>query len=167
MSRLGECGIEFAKPAIYLGRDIMIAQVGLSLTNLSDLLMGQGLERDQTKEFSKLRQQTVDKAYLEVSRLEKRLTKLTQLLANSIAEQGESSPRWSLSRGRDQRKLLEQTVVTWQEDATVPRCPYCQQEFSTYTFRRHHCRTCGKVVCGDPQTGCSTEIGLNVATSTY
>lgn len=125
-----------------------------------------GLERDDTQSFKRLRQQRVDKAYLEVSRLEKRLTKLTQLLANSTAEHGESNtnPRWSLSRGKDQRKLLEQTVVSWQEDASVPRCPYCQQEFTSYTFRRHHCRTCGKVVCGDPQTECSTEIGLNVAT---
>lgn len=63
-------------------------------------------------------------------------------------------------------KVLEQSVVTWQEDATVARCPYCQQDFTAYTFRRHHCRTCGKVVCGDATTGCSSTIGLNVETST-
>jgi rabenosyn-5 len=120
-------------------------------------------------EFTKLRRQTVDKNYLEISRLEKRLTRLTQLLANPPTElsQQQSSKRWSLSWSQiDPTKALEQSVVTWQDDASVPRCPYCQQDFTTYTFRRHHCRTCGKVVCGDPTTGCSLTIGLNVETST-
>ena len=123
------------------------------------------LERDHTKVFQELRRKTVDKALLELSRLEKRLTKLTQLLANPPSDQAYAAQnkRWSLSWGQtDPRKALEQSVVTWQDDPTVSRCPYCQQEFTPYTFRRHHCRTCGKVVCGDPLTGCSTEIGLNV-----
>lgn len=47
----------------------------------------------------------------------------------------------------------------------MARCPFCQQEFSNYTFRRHHCRLCGRVVCGDSRTGCSSEVGLNVAAS--
>lgn len=117
-------------------------------------------------DYRRLRGQTVDKAILETSRLEKRLTRLTQLLANSTLEQIQTNTnkRWSIPWGQnDQRKALEQSVVTWQDDQMVSRCPYCQQEFSGYTFRRHHCRTCGKVVCGDPVTSCSTEIGLNVA----
>ena len=119
-------------------------------------------------EITKLRRQTVDKNYLEISRLEKRLTRLTQLLVNPPAEipQQPASKRWSLSWSQiDPMKALEQSVVSWQEDVSVTRCPYCQQEFTTYTFRRHHCRTCGKVVCGDPTTGCSLTIGLNVETS--
>ena len=118
-------------------------------------------------EFAKIRRQTVDKTYLEVSRLEKRLTRLTQLLASPPEEvQQAVNKRWSLSWGQnDPRKALEQSVVTWQDDVDVPRCPYCQQEFTQYTFRRHHCRTCGKVVCGDPATSCSVTIGLNVTSS--
>jgi hypothetical protein len=74
---------------------------------------------------------------------------------------------WPLSGGaKAQRKALEQSIITWEEDAKVSNCPFCQQEFSTYTFRRHHCRMCGRVVCSDPKTGCSSEIGLNVATGT-
>lgn len=34
----------------------------------------------------------------------------------------------------------------WQEDAAAPVCPICQQEW-TLTVRRHHCRSCGSVVC--------------------
>lgn len=125
-----------------------------------------GFERDHITSFARLRSATVDKAYLETSRLEKRLTKLTQLLVSPPTEQTPAvqNKRWSLSWGQnDARKALEQSVVAWQEDALVPKCPYCQQEFSGYSFRRHHCRTCGKVVCSDPVTGCSTEIGLTVA----
>ena len=103
--------------------------------------------------------------FLEISRLEKRLTKLTQLLANPALEQNGVGGgfAWPLSPAKSQRKQLEQSVVTWEDDASVLRCPFCQQEFSNYTFRRHHCRTCGRVVCNDPRTGCSSEIGLNVA----
>jgi hypothetical protein len=128
-----------------------------------------GFERNHMAEFSKMRRPHVDKTLLEVSRLEKRLTRLTQLLAHPPEEvlQAANNKRWSLSWGQnDPRKALEQSVVAWQDDAEVPRCPYCQQEFTQYTFRRHHCRTCGKVVCGDPVTGCSLKIGLNVASST-
>ena len=55
--------------------------------------------------------------------------------------------------------------MTWQDDTRDPRCPYCQQEFTPNTFRRHYCRTCGKVVSGDPATGCSLQLGLDVASS--
>ncbi|MCJ1309535.1 carboxypeptidase Y-deficient [Agyrium rufum] len=122
-----------------------------------------GLEIDHTKEFANMRRKVVDKTFLEVSRLEKRLTRLTQLLANSPPEQTSGGLLWGLTASKaNPRKQLEQSVVTWEDDATVIRCPFCQQEFSNYTFRRHHCRTCGRVVCGDLRTGCSSEVGLNI-----
>ncbi|KJK66347.1 FYVE zinc finger [Aspergillus parasiticus SU-1] len=123
-----------------------------------------GLVRDRTDDFKSARKQTVDKAFLEVSRLEKRLTRLTQLLASLPVEQIQSntSKIWSIAWQNDQRKTLEQTVVSWQDDSSVLRCPFCQQDFTSYTFRRHHCRTCGRVVCGDPTTGCSTEVPLSI-----
>ena len=127
-----------------------------------------GLERDRTSAFETVRRNNHSSKEMEVSRLEKRLTRLTQLLANPPDEipHAPQNKRWSISWGQtDPRKTLEQSIVSWQNDADVPRCPYCQQDFSQYTFRRHHCRTCGKVVCGDPATGCSTILPLNVATS--
>ncbi|MCJ1378629.1 carboxypeptidase Y-deficient [Xylographa soralifera] len=123
-----------------------------------------GLERDDTKDFIEIRRRIVDKTFLEVSRLEKRLTRLTQLLAKPPEQSNSaSSLLWPLSPMKNQRKELEQSIVTWEEDAKVLHCPFCQQEFSNYTFRRHHCRLCGRVVCGDPRTGCSKEVPLNVA----
>lgn len=125
-----------------------------------------GLEQDHTSEFMAIRRRTVDRQYLEVSRLEKRLTKLTQLLANPPPAQDNSSGSllWPIGgSAKAHQRALEQSVVTWEEDAAIQKCPFCQQEFSNYTFRRHHCRLCGRVVCGDPKTECSTLVGLNVA----
>ncbi|KAJ9605402.1 carboxypeptidase Y-deficient [Cladophialophora chaetospira] len=127
-----------------------------------------GLERDRSTDFETVRRNKLSQKEMEVSRLEKRLSRLTQLLANPPEDipQPTHNKRWSLNWVQnDPKKALEQSIVSWQNDADVPRCPYCQQDFSQYTFRRHHCRTCGKVVCGDPNTGCSTVIGLNVATT--
>jgi hypothetical protein len=125
-----------------------------------------GFIQDHTNEFIAMRRKTVDKQYLEVSRLEKRLTKLTQLLANPPEDMSTSNGGiLSLAGQKNQRKLLEQSVVTWEEDAKVLKCPFCQQEFGSWSFRRHHCRICGRVVCADPRTGCSSEIGLNVSAS--
>ncbi|KAJ5396953.1 Zinc finger FYVE/PHD-type [Penicillium cosmopolitanum] len=127
-----------------------------------------GASRDKMASFKSIRQQMVDKDLLEVSRLEKRLTRLTQLLASLPPDQVQPSATKLFSIGwqSDQRKTLEQTVVSWQDDASVSRCPFCQQDFSGYSFRRHHCRTCGRVVCGDVGTGCSSEVGLSITPGT-
>ncbi|KAL2133299.1 hypothetical protein VTI74DRAFT_2565 [Chaetomium olivicolor] len=126
-----------------------------------------GLSRDHTSDFAAIRAKKVERQRLEVARLEKRLTKLTRLLveapADSVATSGLLAP---LAGQRSQRKMIEQSVVTWEDDASVPRCPFCKQEFRPWTFRRHHCRICGRVICADPETGCSSEVGLNVANPT-
>ncbi|ESZ91518.1 hypothetical protein SBOR_8089 [Sclerotinia borealis F-4128] len=125
-----------------------------------------GYLRDHTNDFMAMRRKHVDKAYLEISRLEKRLTKLTQLLANPPEDMTSNGTLLSLAGQKNSRKILEQSVVTWEEDAKVPKCPFCQQDFGSWSFRRHHCRLCGRVVCSDPRTGCSSEIGLNVTAIT-
>ncbi|EGP83938.1 uncharacterized protein MYCGRDRAFT_48386 [Zymoseptoria tritici IPO323] len=127
-------------------------------------LDNRGFERDHTEFLKSARRKTVDKKYLETSRLETRLTRLTQLLANPPpAEQTTTSMLWSSFAGnKPQIRALEQSVVPWEDDATVAACPFCHQPFSQYTMRRHHCRICGRVVCGDPATSCSSEIGLDV-----
>lgn len=130
-----------------------------------------GLIKDHTDDFVAMRRKKVERQYLEISRLEKRLTKLTKLLLNlpgndTVPSNGSPlNPLASLAGQKDQRKALEQTVVAWEDDAKVMKCPFCQQEFGSWSFRRHHCRICGRVVCADPRTACSTEIGLNVASS--
>ena len=123
-----------------------------------------GVELDHMDEFKRVRRKTIDKSYLEVSRLEKRLTKLTQLLADPRLEQDQGTVAYlrKASGQKSQRRLLEESVVDWQDDASVEKCPFCHQEFTSYTFRRHHCRLCGRVVCADPQTECSSHVSLDV-----
>ncbi|RSL63065.1 hypothetical protein CEP54_005430 [Fusarium duplospermum] len=128
----------------------------------------QGGFTDHTSMLFEKRRKKVERQNLEISRLEKRLTKLTRLLANPPEKITQStgsllSPVTSLAGQKNARKLIEQSVVTWEEDANVHKCPFCQQDFGSWTFRRHHCRICGRVVCGDPQTGCSSEVGLDIS----
>ncbi|GAN04340.1 vacuolar segregation protein pep7 [Mucor ambiguus] len=51
----------------------------------------------------------------------------------------------------------EQSVTKWEDDRTVKACPYCENSF-TLINRKHHCRLCGKVVCGNAR--CSKMIPL-------
>lgn len=114
--------------------------------------------------FSKTRQKAVDKSYLEISRLEKRLTKLTQILTDPRLQEdtGTVAYLWTLSGSKSQRRIQEESVVDWEDDQSLTQCPYCLQEFTNYTFRRHHCRLCGRIVCADPLTGCSSQVGIDV-----
>ncbi|RDA92794.1 hypothetical protein CP533_0771, partial [Ophiocordyceps camponoti-saundersi (nom. inval.)] len=126
-----------------------------------------GVSVNHTSAFFEMRRKTVERQKLETSRLEKRLTKLTRLLAelpetSSVANGSLLSPVSTLMGHKDPRKLLEQSVVPWEDDDAVAKCPFCKQEFGSWTFRRHHCRICGRVVCADAQTGCSTEVSLNI-----
>ncbi|KAF8423122.1 FYVE zinc finger-domain-containing protein [Tirmania nivea] len=119
--------------------------------------------RDHTQAFFATRRKTVDRVYLEVTRLEKRLTKLTQLLTNPPeVDASNGSFLWPVGILKNQKRLLEQKVVAWEDDAGVTNCPYCKQTFSKLGIRKHHCRLCGKVVCGDSRTECSSEVGLEV-----
>ncbi|KAF8429892.1 FYVE zinc finger-domain-containing protein [Terfezia claveryi] len=119
--------------------------------------------RDHAQAFFATRRKTVDRVYLEVTRLEKRLTKLTQLLTNPPeADTSSGSFLWPVGILKNQRRELEQKVVAWEDDAGVTNCPYCNQAFSKLGIRKHHCRLCGKVVCGGSGAGCSNEVGFEV-----
>lgn len=37
----------------------------------------------------------------------------------------------------------------WQDDFEVSQCFICNKPYNMFLNRRHHCRKCGKVVCGD------------------
>ncbi|OQO14211.1 hypothetical protein B0A48_01087 [Cryoendolithus antarcticus] len=54
----------------------------------------------------------------------------------------------SSRRHRRESGTSEVILPPWQPDAEVTKCPVCEQEFS-WRFRKHHCRKCGRVVCGD------------------
>ncbi|TQN72285.1 Vacuolar segregation protein pep7 [Colletotrichum shisoi] len=83
-----------------------------------------GVLVDHTSAFAEMRRKRVERQNLEAARLEKRLTKLTQLLASApedVTANGGNllSPVATLTGQKSQRKLLEQSVVTWEDDASV------------------------------------------------
>ncbi|XP_063900331.1 RUN and FYVE domain-containing protein 2-like [Zophobas morio] len=43
-------------------------------------------------------------------------------------------------------KEKRQTEIVWEEDESVTFCRNCESRFTTFR-RKHHCRTCGKVIC--------------------
>lgn len=115
-----------------------------------------GTLRTLTEDFKAIRQQQIDVRELEVNRLEKRMTKLIQLLEPYCDDSG------LLNYTRiQQRKQLEKSVANWQDDQEVVKCPICKNRFG-YSLRKHHCRSCGKVVCASHLTECSKDVQLSV-----
>lgn len=52
----------------------------------------------------------------------------------------------------------QQVARAWQSDASAPACACCRTEFALFN-RRHHCRTCLLVVCGECSTSRRAEVG--------
>uniref|UniRef100_A0A093VUX0 Vacuolar segregation protein pep7 n=1 Tax=Talaromyces marneffei PM1 TaxID=1077442 RepID=A0A093VUX0_TALMA len=75
-----------------------------------------GLIRDHTEEFAKLRKPTIDKAFLEVSRLEKRLARLTQALANLPADQIQSGAIGLAVASNPQREITALSTLFSRRD---------------------------------------------------
>ncbi|KAG4304298.1 hypothetical protein PORY_002273 [Pneumocystis oryctolagi] len=118
---------------------------------------------DLFSEFKQHRTQAVHKTNLYANRLEKRLLKLINLISNSINEPIANSFFKTIVSFKSQRKILEQTVVSWENDLSVTHCPLCKYPFN-YTNRKHHCRLCGRVVCDDLKTKCSSDVQFNIRT---
>eukprot|EP00039_Didymoeca_costata_P013617 m.210254 g.210254 ORF g.210254 m.210254 type:complete len:287 (-) comp15822_c0_seq7:716-1576(-) len=62
----------------------------------------------------------------------------------------------SKAAGARERKDFERSVVPWMDDNLVPSCPNCAKGFGILR-RRHHCRLCGGVLCGDCSLGISVD----------
>jgi hypothetical protein len=66
-------GVEYARHAIRLETDTMILKVHSMVIKLISI----GATRDHSTSFIQTRKKVVDRTYLEVNRLEKRLTRVT------------------------------------------------------------------------------------------
>ncbi|KAI8323331.1 hypothetical protein GQ54DRAFT_237781, partial [Martensiomyces pterosporus] len=113
-----------------------------------------GPSRNLTMAFVHLRKRAVSTALLEGNRMEKRLEKLAAVYANA-------SPAGSIILQLPRAKSLqaaEQSVVMWEDDSAVDACPFCHSPFGRLASRRHHCRLCGRVVCG--RGSCSTSLSI-------
>ncbi|KAK9244279.1 FYVE zinc finger-domain-containing protein [Lipomyces tetrasporus] len=47
----------------------------------------------------------------------------------------------------DRPRAMDATIPPWQADSEVSGCPICHRPFMLF-YRRHHCRICGRVICG-------------------
>ncbi len=48
---------------------------------------------------------------------------------------------------------LADDEIDWMPDTSVSRCIICEKGFGRINNRKHHCRNCGRVICGN----CSTK----------
>jgi len=53
----------------------------------------------------------------------------------------------------DYNQLQTRTLLSWQDDINVTKCPGCTKSFS-FLKRKHHCRYCGYIYCHD----CSNNV---------
>ncbi|CEP08668.1 hypothetical protein [Parasitella parasitica] len=60
----------------------------------------------------------------------------------------------------------EQSVTKWEDDRTVKTCPYCENSF-TLINRKHHCRLCGKVVCGNARCSQMVPLFTDMSSDTF
>ncbi|KAI8847031.1 FYVE zinc finger-domain-containing protein, partial [Chytridium lagenaria] len=118
-----------------------------------------GVSRHKTSSYLKHRKGLVDQVNLEANRIMKRLEKLSVLYAEESANSNKRSSISTISSlATVGKRQIDQSVVAWEEDSLVPKCPFCNNSFNSLTNRRHHCRLCGRVVCGTDT--CSSNIPL-------
>ncbi|KAI8838859.1 FYVE zinc finger-domain-containing protein [Chytriomyces cf. hyalinus JEL632] len=127
-----------------------------------------GVTRNRTASFLMFRKNMSDVVSLEINKLESRYEKLSALYAEiPISPRSKArtlsslTSSLTLSPGTSNRRDFDQSVVTWQDDSEVSSCPICSSSFSTLfnpLNRRHHCRLCGRVVCG--LETCSSNVAL-------
>lgn len=125
-----------------------------------------GLYEDLTKRFTTLRQKKVDERDMLQNKLEKRVINVSTML-NKIDREYHSTEfnsNFLNFRINSKKREVEQQLVNWEDGSHVLNCFICLQQFS-FTLRKHHCRLCGRVVCGDNQTQCSMEIPVEHLTT--
>eukprot|EP01048_Picozoa_sp_COSAG05_P023596 COSAG05_NODE_5180_length_1244_cov_1.580786_1_plen_387_part_10 len=77
------------------------------------------------------------------------------LHACALADTDQPNPWAALDRTR--RSTNSQVAAKWVNDSEASHCFSCNNEFTLFT-RRHHCRLCGNVFCGDCTTKTRDQI---------
>lgn len=117
--------------------------------NKPELAIPQARTRDLSQEFENHRSLKLEAKQLEAAKVENRLDKFILYFQD---------PK------RIPMKSFQQSVVLWRSDHEVDFCPRCKTPFGfspkkLQLERKHHCRLCGDVFCGD---GCSMEVPISM-----
>ena len=108
---------------------------------------------DKTNDFNRMRKTKREEESLRNLVLERRVEKVFSWIVDTF----NSSGRFSESELR----AFETQLTDWQDGHSVSECPICHTEFGFF-IRKHHCRICGNIVCGDLKKGCSMVIPLGI-----
>lgn len=109
---------------------------------------------NKTKEFDLLRSKVSQGEQLDNLILERRIGKLTNWIAGQVQSSFPNAARIDYVKLRG----FETKLCKWN---MVDQCEICQSGFGFFA-RKHHCRLCGKTVCGDLSRGCSMPIPLSM-----
>ena len=71
-------------------------------------------------------------------------------------------PESRLDQATNNLDELRKGYVGWQSDEQVKNCYLCEKKFTMFN-RKHHCRNCGKIICGS----CSEKYECGKRGSTY
>ncbi|AET41454.1 phosphatidylinositol-3-phosphate binding protein Ecym_8168 [Eremothecium cymbalariae DBVPG len=113
-----------------------------------------GLYVDLTETFLKQRTIRNEDKQLQIIQLENRLVRLVDGIIDLNAYH--KSTFFSTKLSNDINNL-EKTITPWRKNESTNQCTICTRYFHLL-LRKHHCRLCGKLVCDDNLTYCSTEL---------
>uniref|UniRef100_A0A0N5ANH8 FYVE-type domain-containing protein n=1 Tax=Syphacia muris TaxID=451379 RepID=A0A0N5ANH8_9BILA len=91
-----------------------------------------GTSRSHNQYFFECRGHYIDETTVQTNKLIMRLDKLIN--------QGPQE--------KHGRKDFEKETVSWLSDNDVKNCQICMAAFHSFSRRRHHCRLCGRIMCG-------------------
>lgn len=107
---------------------------------------------DRTSTFVAARSHALQKSQLDNLILERRVGKLVNWVAEHVQLRTAGTKIDYV-----QLRLFETKLCKWSE---AKDCEICASTFGFFS-RRHHCKLCGKTVCGDVDRGCSMPIPLS------
>ncbi|KAG7839429.1 hypothetical protein KL942_003040 [Ogataea angusta] len=109
------------------------------------------LVSDKSSSLKSIRLKKLNSVKLEIVALENRCIKLVGIFRD--IEKNNIPAR--------ELRSIERNLANWVDEAAINNCNICGSEFSFWN-RKHHCRICGQVVCGDASRGCSMEVPANI-----
>jgi len=86
---------------------------------------------------------STEKSFIVIAVSVEEKNKWLQALLDAIAKAQEEAQ----NKGELPKNEVK-AAATFEPDKNTGYCPLCLKDFKSITRRRHHCRNCGKVVCG-------------------